>query len=110
MKSSMVVANVLAWAMACAAIGEGAEPPTQTVVSIKGLHCAACATKVTKKLQALSNVKSATVDSEKGTAVVVPMALKDVSSRAIWEAVESAGYKPVELKGPSGTYKEKPAK
>ncbi len=66
--------------------------------------------KVTKKLQAVPNVKSASVDPEKGSAVVVTADGKELSPKAVWEAVEGAGYQPTELKGPAGTFKTKPTK
>ena len=110
MKSSAVVASVLAWMMACVSIADAVETPGSTFVSIKGMHCVSCANKVTKKLQAVPNVKSASVDPEKGSAVVVTADGKELSPKAIWEAVEGAGYKPTELKGPAGTFKTKPTK
>lgn len=110
MKSSVVVANALAWMMACVAIGAAEDAPQNTSVTIKGMHCAACAKKVTKKLQSVPNVKSASVDPEQGMAVVIPTAGNELSPKAVWEAVEKAGYKPVELKGPSGTFQKKPMK
>ena len=110
MKDSAVVASVLAWMMAYAAIGSAAETPSSTVVSIKGMHCVSCANKVTKKLLAVPNVKSASVDPEKGSAIVVTADGKELSPKAVWEAVEGAGYQPTELKGPAGTFKTKPTK
>ncbi|MDB5342035.1 MAG: Heavy-metal-associated domain protein [Schlesneria sp.] len=110
MKNSVVVANVLAWMMACVSVAGAAETPNNTIVSIKGMHCAGCANKVTKKLQAVPNVNSASVDADKGTAVVNAAAGKDFSPKAVWEAIESAGYKPTELKGPTGTFTAKPTK
>ena len=110
MKNSAVVASVLAWMMACGAIVDGADKPSGTQVSIKGMHCVSCANKVTKKLQAVPNVKSASVDPEKGSAVIVTADGKELSPKAVWEAVESAGYKPTELSGPTGTFKTKPTK
>jgi len=109
-KSSVVVANVLAWAMACAAIAQAAEAPVDTVVSIKDMHCASCASRVGKKLEGVANVKSVNVDCDKGTALVVTAEGKTISPKAVWEAVESTGYKPLELKGPTGTFKSKPTK
>lgn len=110
MKGSAVVASVLAWMMAYAAIGSPAESPGSTVVSIKGMHCVSCANKVTKKLQAVPNVKSTSVDPEKGSAVVFAADGKELSPKAMWEAVVGAGYQPTELKGPVGTFKTKPTK
>lgn len=110
MNNSTVVANILAWMMACVSVAGAVETPNNTLVSINGMHCASCANKVTKKLQALPNVKSASVDADKGTAVVITTDGKDLSPKAVWEAVEGAGYKPTELKGPAGTFTAKPAK
>jgi copper chaperone CopZ len=110
MKNSAVVASVLAWMMACVAIGEGADKLIDTSISIKGMHCAGCANKVATKLRAVPNVKSASVDAEKGSALVVTTEGKELSPKAIWEAVEGAGYKPTELKGPEGSFKSKPTK
>ena len=109
-KSSVVIANVLAWMMACVSIGEGADSIGETVVSINGMHCSACAKKFTNKLKIVSNVKTANVDVEKGTAVIGALDGQQLSPKAVWEAIETAGYKPTELKGPGGTFKSKPTK
>ena len=110
MRSSAIVANVLAWMMACTAIAAATDTPSSTSIAIKGMHCAACAKKVAKKLNGVSHVKSASVHHEKGTAFVVPVEGEDVSPKALWEAVEATGYKPTELSGPLGTFKKKPSK
>lgn len=110
MTSSAVMASVLAWMMTYAAISGAAESPDTTVISINGMHCISCASKVKKKLLTVPNVKSASVDPEKGSAVVVSAKGKDVSPKAIWESIEAAGYEPTELKGPAGTFKDKPTK
>ena len=109
MKSS-VIANVLAWMLACTAIGQAAETSNETLVSIKGMQCITCAKKVKKKLTSVPHVKSANVDPEKGQAVVIATDGKNVSPKSVWEAVESAGFEPTELKGPDGTFTSKPAK
>lgn len=109
MKSSMIAA-IVTWMMTCVAIVNAAETAPETSITIKGMHCAGCAKKVTKKLKTVSNVKFATVDSEKGTATVVPDDSKEVSPKALWEAVENTGYKPTGLKGPGGTFTSKPTK
>ena len=109
MKSS-VIPTVVAWMMTCVAIVNAAEVALETSVTIEGMQCVVCAKKVTKKLTSVSNVKSANVDPEKGTAVIVPADGKEVSPKLLWEAVENAGFKPTELKGPTGTFKSKPKK
>lgn len=110
MKNTFVVANVVAWLMTCVAIGYSAESPGETIVSIKGMRCSGCAKKVTSKLNSVSNVKLATVDVEKGTALVLTTDGKQLSPKAVWEAVETAGYKPTEFKGPAGRFTSKPTK
>ena len=109
MKTS-VIPTIVAWMMTCVAIVHAAESAPETSVTIEGMHCTVCAKKVTKKLTSVSNVKSANVDPEKGIAVVMPTDGKELSPKLLWEAVESAGYKPTELKGPAGTFKSKPKK
>ena len=110
MKKSFVIANVLAWMMACTAISAAADSTIETVISIKGMHCSVCAKKVATKLKGVPNVKSANVDAEKGTAVILATDGKELSPKAAWEAVETAGYKPTEMKGPGGTFTSKPTK
>jgi hypothetical protein len=47
-------------------------------------------------------------DVNKNIAYVVPQKEKTLSSRAMWEAVESAGFAVARLEGPQGTYTKKP--
>lgn len=110
MKNSIVIANLLAWLVSSAALGTAAEQAQKTSVLIRGMHCAACANKVSKKLKAVANVESAEVNAEKGIAVIIATEGKELSSKALWEAVEKTGYKPTELKGPQGTFNSKPKK
>ena len=109
MKSS-VISTVVAWMMTCVAIVNATEAAPETILTIEGMHCVVCAKKVTKRLTGVSNVKSANVDTEKGTAVVTPADGKELSPKALWEAIEGAGFKPTELKGPAGTFTSKPKK
>lgn len=105
-----VIPTIVAWMMTCVAIVQAGELPAETSIAIQGMQCATCAKRVTKKLTSVSNVKLATVDPEKGTALVSVVEGKDLSPKALWEAVENAGFKPTELKGPAGTFKSKPTK
>lgn len=86
---------------------QAAEPQVATI-TVQGMHCAGCAAKVTRKLQAVAGVEKAQVDAAKGTAVVTVKADATPSPRALWEAVEKAGYKPARLVGPTGTFTVKP--
>ncbi len=85
-----------------------AEESTVTTISVKGMHCAGCASKVASKLDALAGVQKSKVDAEKSVAIVTPKPKSALSPKALWEAVEKAGYEPIKLVGPSGTFTEKP--
>jgi copper chaperone CopZ len=79
-----------------------------TTIQIQNMHCPACAQKIANKLYAVPSVVSVKTNHTAGTAVVQPSQTKDASPRAMWEAVEKAGFKPVKLTGPSGVYTAKP--
>lgn len=81
-----------------------------TSINIDGMHCAGCAKKVATRLRAIAGVADAQASAETGTAVVMPKDKAPPSPRAMWEAIEKAGYSPTKLEGPSGTYTKKPAK
>ncbi|MBY0587165.1 heavy-metal-associated domain-containing protein [bacterium] len=84
------------------------EKPKATTIDIKGMHCQGCATKVQNRLTAVKNVNSATVSAKTAQATVNPKADAKPSPRALWEAVEAAGYSPTKLVGPDGTFTMKP--
>jgi Cu+-exporting ATPase len=65
--------------------------PRETVLTIEGMTCAACAARVEKKLNGLRGV-SATVNYATATARVTAPA--DVPARKLVAAVELAGYAP----------------
>lgn len=79
-----------------------------TSISIEGLHCAACAKKVEGKLKAVREVATVKIDVKAGIATVTAKVDQSLSPRAMWEAVEKAGYMPTQLDGPSGSFTEKP--
>jgi copper chaperone CopZ len=79
-----------------------------TSISIDGLHCAACAKKVEGKLKTVREVATVKIDVKAGIATVTPKVDKSLSPRALWEAIEKAGYTPTQLEGPSGSFIEKP--
>lgn len=85
-----------------------ADRPATSVVTIEGMHCAACAKAVAGKLKRVPNVADATVDAKSGLATVSPVLGKELSARSLWEAVEAGGYRPTRIEGPSGTFTSKP--
>ncbi len=81
---------------------------TVTTITIEGMHCVSCAKKLTKTFQAVPNVGAVEVSAETGLATIAPKADEVPSAKLLWEAVEKAGYKPVKLVGPGGTFDKAP--
>ena len=81
-----------------------------TTIQVKNMHCSACAKKIASKLYRVSGVAEVRADVKKNLAYVVPQKKKSPSPKAMWEAVEAAGFAPVKLAGPTGEYKSKPKK
>ena len=105
MRKSTVVAM-----LALLALGQAlwAADPAPTTITVPDMHCMGCAKKMAKKLYAVQGVAKVEASVEVTTMTVTPKAEKTLSSRALWEAIEKAGYKPSKIEGPSGTFKEKP--
>jgi Cu+-exporting ATPase len=106
-RCSIVFSILAAFALLTANAVLAADLPA-TTISVQGMHCAGCASKVAGKLQAVAGVSKAQVDAAKAVAVVTAKADDAPSPRALWEAVERAGYKPTKIVGPSGTFTSKP--
>ena len=85
-----------------------ASPITYTTIHVHDMHCGDCAKQIARKLYALPGVVEVRADVNKNIAYVVPQKDKTLSSRAMWEAVESAGFAVARLEGPQGTYTKKP--
>ena len=100
MAATVLVALCAGWLVA-------AEPQT-TAIHVDDMHCPACAKKIVTKLQTVEGVASANANVEAGEAIVAPNGKAKLSPRALWEAVEAAGYTPTKLVGPSGAFTEKP--
>lgn len=79
-----------------------------TVLTVKGMHCAGCAKKIAGKLKSVRGVEEVAADVPKSFFVVTPAEDESPSPKALWEAVEKAGYTAVKLEGPSGTFNKKP--
>lgn len=85
-----------------------AAPPKPISISIKDMHCPACAKKISDRLKVVVGVQGVSTDVKAGTATVTGHASKNPSPKALWEAVERAGFKPVKLDGPAGSFSAKP--
>ena len=81
---------------------------TWSSIKVKKMHCAGCAKKIAARLYTVKGVKEVRVDMKEKTFFVVPSEKTQLSSKAMWEAVEKADDTPIYIKGPSGTITEKP--
>src|SRR5262245_23965082 len=82
--------------------------PKPTSIAISDMHCTVCAKKISDRLKTVVGVQGVKTDVKAGTAVVTPHAAKSPSPKALWEAVERAGFKPTKLDGPAGSFSAKP--
>jgi copper chaperone CopZ len=85
-----------------------AATPTATVIDVHNMHCAACARKIAGKLYGVPGVVAVRTNVEANTATITPQERKQPSPKALWEAVEKAGFKPLRLAGPYGTFVSRP--
>jgi copper chaperone CopZ len=106
-RSRFVMTAAAVLVAVCAGWLVAAEPQT-TAVYVDDMHCPACAKKIVTKLQTVEGVASVNADVGAGQAIVTPNGKAKLSPRALWEAVETAGYTPTKLVGPSGAFTEKP--
>src|SRR5262245_30977180 len=79
-----------------------------TTIHVQNMHCADCAKQIARKLYALPGVVEVRADVPKNVAYVVPQKDKTLPPRAMWEAVEAAGFAVARLDGPQGTFTTKP--
>jgi copper chaperone CopZ len=78
--------------------------PGETVVFFEDLHCATCAKKVTGQLFKQKGVLRVRTSVKLDAAVVTPQAKKALNPAAAWFALQAAGYQPMLLDGPDGTF------
>lgn len=81
-----------------------------TVITIPDMDCPECAKEVAGVLGKVPGVAKVDTNPKARTVTVRPRADATPSPRALWEAVERAGYEPQRLQGPSGTFASKPKK
>ncbi len=81
--------------------------PPATLVRVSDMHCATCAKKIARKLYAVPGVVQVKTDVKKHSATVTPEKSRQPNPLSLWNAVESAGFAPVELSGPAGKFTSK---
>lgn len=102
--------NLLLLAALWAAVGTSqAADAVPTTIKVESIHCQGCAKRILNKLSAVPGVAKVQTDFKAATTVVSPKAETVLSPKALWEAMEASGHKPVKLQGPTGTFTEKPA-
>jgi copper chaperone CopZ len=107
--SAILGIALLVLAGLCLTQATGQTTTKATVITIEDLDCPTCAKHIEKAVAKVAGVDTVKTDVEKQTATVMPQAGKTPSAKALWEAVEEAGFKPTKLEGPAGTFKSKPA-
>ena len=85
-----------------------AASPTYTTITVKNMHCSACAKKIAAQLYKVKGVKEVRADVKKNLAYVVPVSQANLSPKAMWEAVEKSGFTATKMTGPGGTFNAKP--
>src|SRR3954452_3945228 len=96
-KTAFVGIALLIAALVCWTQISAQAPTKTTVIFIEDLDCPSCAKNVEKAVATVTGVASVKTDVEKETATITPEADKTISPRALWEAVEKAGFKPLKL-------------
>lgn len=102
--STAALAALAPWAAA-------AEKTTASItLRVKDMHCSDCAQKIARKLYAVPGVVKVRTDVKKHVAVIVPEATRQPSPKALWEAVEKAGFEPVQLVCAAGKFDKRPTR
>ena len=99
---------VAAFVLVVMAHTQAGEPARVTVITIDELDCPTCAKKVEKNLSEVKGVAEVKTDVKTSTATVAARVNEAPSPREMWEAVEKAGFKVLKMKGPGGSFSEKP--
>lgn len=85
-----------------------AAPTATTTITVPDMHCMGCAKKMQAQLQQVPGVANSQPNVPAATLIVLPTQAQAPSPKAMWEAIEKAGYKPTKLEGPNGTFTSKP--
>src|SRR5262245_32798773 len=85
-----------------------AATPPRTTITLKDLDCPACAKKLATQLAKVQGVAEVKTDLDAKTATVTARPNEQPSPRALWDTTEKAGFEPVKLEGPVGTFTDRP--
>lgn len=105
---SSALALAAAAALALWQVARADTNPVRTTITVPKMHCMGCAKRMADQLYKVPGVAVVRANAGAKTLFVEPKAQQVVSPRALWEAVERAGFQPSRLKGPSGTFTSKP--
>lgn len=81
---------------------------TDSVIHVGDLHCKSCAKKIARKLYAVKGVVKVRADVKADVVIVTPQTKKTIEVNALWTAAQKAGFPPVKLVGPTGTFEPDP--
>jgi copper chaperone CopZ len=107
-KIAFMLCLTLAVSTLAASLAHAQNSPTWTAIYVTDMHCETCAKKIARKLYATPGVREVKANVPKNLAFVVPEAGKTCSPRSLWDAVEQAGFEPVKIVSPAGTFTSKP--
>ncbi len=99
---------VLTFGFAGAAQSQTKGTPKYSAIQVEKMHCDGCAARIGGKLREVPNVGTIQYDVQKKLLWVHPKEGQQLSPRALWEAVEQANDRPVQLFTPTGTFTKKP--
>ena len=89
--------------------GLAERPQTRmTVIEVETMHCDDCAREIASHLYRVPGVVGVSTNLDAQRVFIDPQQNIDPAPRAMWEAIESAGYEPVRLAGPFGVFTTKP--
>jgi copper chaperone CopZ len=78
---------------------------TDTTIHVGNLHCKTCAKKIARKLYTVKGVAKVRSDVKANLVVITPQRKKQLDVKKLWAAATKAGFAPVKLAGPTGTFK-----
>ncbi len=81
---------------------------TDTVIYVGDMHCKTCAKKISRKLYAVKSVVKVRTDVKADVAIITPQQKKTLDTGALWSAAQQAGFQPLKLVGPAGTFTPDP--
>lgn len=84
------------------------EKKRYSAIYVTDMHCTECARKIARKLYAVPGVVQVKANVPKDLAFVIHQKNKDPDPRALWQAVEDAGFEVVKIHTPNVVLTEKP--